>query len=115
MSDGYRMALAFEQTKIFGLFGMPGGSKPKEYGDLEITYLDLDLMVCRGANSTVYVFVQTNSNYQSEIPPPATSTASWARDCREEASPRSNFPLFTAMTARRSACQTLLSGRRLPL
>ena len=62
--DGYRMALAFEQTKIFGLFGMPGGSKPKEYGDLEITYLDLDLMVCRGANSTVYVFVQTNSNYR---------------------------------------------------
>ena len=63
-SDGYRMALAFEQTKIFGLFGMPGGSKPREYGDLEITYLDLDLMVCRGANSTVYVFVQTNSNYR---------------------------------------------------
>ena len=36
----------------------------REYGDLEITYLDLDLMVCRGANSTVYVFVQTNSNYR---------------------------------------------------
>ena len=56
--------MSFEQTKLFGLFGMPGAGKAKEYGELEITYLDLDVMLARGANQTVYVFVQTNSNYR---------------------------------------------------
>jgi hypothetical protein len=54
----------FEQTKIFGLFSLPKPSKPKEYGELEITYLDLDMMLCRGANAILFVFVQTNTNYR---------------------------------------------------
>ena len=62
--EGYGLSMSFEQTKLFGLFGMPGAGKAKEYGDLEITYLDLDMMLARGANQTVYVFVQTNSNYR---------------------------------------------------
>jgi hypothetical protein len=61
---GNGFSMSFEQTKIFGLFGMPGSSKAKEYGELEITYLDLDMMLARGENQTVYVFVQTNSNYR---------------------------------------------------
>ena len=63
-NEGYGLFMSFEQTKLFGLFGMPGAGKAKEYGDLEITYLDLDMMLARGANQTVYVFVQTNSNYR---------------------------------------------------
>ena len=62
--EGNGLSMSFEQTKLFGLFGMPGAGKAKEYGELEITYLDLDVMLARGANQTVYVFVQTNSNYR---------------------------------------------------
>ena len=62
--DGTKLSMNFEQTKIFGLFSLPKPSKPKEYGELEITYLDLDMMLCRGANATLFVFVQTNTNYR---------------------------------------------------
>lgn len=62
--DGTKLSMNFEQTKIFGLFSLPKPSKPKEYGELEITYLDLDMMLCRGANAILFVFVQTNTNYR---------------------------------------------------
>jgi Cof subfamily protein (haloacid dehalogenase superfamily) len=62
--EGNGLSMSFEQTKLFGLFGVPGAGKAKEYGELEITYLDLDVMLARGENQTVYVFVQTNSNYR---------------------------------------------------
>ena len=62
--EGNGLSMSFEQTKLFGMFRMPGAGKAKEYGELEITYLDLDVMLARGANQTVYVFVQTNSNYR---------------------------------------------------
>ena len=61
---GNTLKMSFEQTLIFGLFSAPGSKKPKEYGSLEITYLDLDMMLARGQNQTIYVFVQTNSNYR---------------------------------------------------
>ena len=61
--DGYNLSMNFEQTKLFGMFAMPGGQGDKEYGQLEVTYLDLDMKLCRGGKGTIYVFVQTNSNY----------------------------------------------------
>ena len=62
-SEGYKAELEFEQTKVFGLFSI-GGGKQREYAELEVTYLDLDLMVARGGGNTLYVLVQTNSNYR---------------------------------------------------
>ena len=62
--DGYNLAMNFEQTKLFGLFNMPGSREEKEYGQLEVTYLDLDMKLCRGGKGTIYVFVQTNTNYK---------------------------------------------------
>ena len=61
--EGAGAELTFEQTKVFGLFSI-GGGKQREYADLELTYLDLDLMVARGAGNTLYVLVQTNSAYR---------------------------------------------------
>ena len=61
--DGYNLSMNFEQTKLFGMFAMPGSQGDKEYGQLEVTYLDLDMKLCRGGKGTIYVFVQTNSNY----------------------------------------------------
>ena len=62
-SEGCKAELEFEQTKVFGLFSL-GGGKQREYANLEVTYLDLDLMVARGGGNTLYVLVQTNSNYR---------------------------------------------------
>ena len=62
--DGRNLELTFEATKIFGLFGLPGSKKTREYSRLEVTYVDLDMMLCRGDNGTIYVMVQTNSAYR---------------------------------------------------
>ena len=62
--DGYNLAMTFEQTRLFGFLPLPGQNKDKEYSRLEVTYLDLDMKLCRGLKGTVYVFVQTDTNYK---------------------------------------------------
>ena len=83
---GFRMTLEFDSVKMWGLLPLPALSRRRDYSDLEVVYLDLDMLVCRGwrgagagggggdgadgqgAGQQLHVFVQTDPLHRLEIP-----------------------------------------------
>ena len=59
-----RIEMRFEKTSFFGLFGLSTSRPTREYGNLEITFMDPDVMLARGGNSTAYVFVRTDASWR---------------------------------------------------
>ena len=61
--DGTKLDLNIEQSKVLGI-PLPQRNVERDYSSLEVTYLDLDLAVCRGCDEKVYVFIQNDPSYR---------------------------------------------------
>ena len=56
--------LEIPSARVLGI-SMPAKSQ-RDYSSLIVTYLDLDLQICRGLNDTIYVFIQNDPLYRMD-------------------------------------------------
>ena len=56
--------LEIPSARVLGI-SMPAKTQ-RDYSSLTVTYLDLDLQICRGLNDTIYVFIQNDPLYRMD-------------------------------------------------
>lgn len=59
--------LEIPSARVLGI-SMPAKTL-RDYSSLTVTYLDLDLQICRGLNDTIYVFIQNDPLYRMDASP----------------------------------------------